>query len=452
MKKGVILCLLLILTVIPFASAQITLNTFSSLYNLGDSLTVEPTLLEDSSFNGMVEITINCPGSTFMLFTSPVEITAGKESRIDVPNLKFAEDQGILGICSVLVSLKDSAARIIDEKSSDNFKISNNLTVSVVTNKEEYEPGKKVTISGRVIRENGQNADGSASVNLDITVITDVNAGFYMTDINLDKAAVSGEHEVTVNVEDKYHNKGTVTKKIKVVPIPSKIDLFMNKESFMPQDRIEASIKLYDQTNAQIDATGIITIYDPDYLEMISKQVNTDEKLEFLLPKTSKPGNWEIIAFSSGINLRKFVEIQTVSNISMNIDNNKLIVINEGNVPYKDTLKFSFEKDGQEQILEKDIDIEVGGSVSIPLSGEGNYNIKIDSKDNNAVFLSVSLTGGAIGVGEKIPISYIAVGIFVLGILVLGTVSMLRRKKENQQIDVKKMNMKQSDIDKIEQE
>ena len=105
-----------------------------------------------------------------------------------------------------------------------------------------------------------------------------------------------------------------------------------------------------------------------------------------------------------------------------------------------------------EETLEKDIDIEVGGYVNIPLSGEGDYNIKIDSKDNSAAFSSVPLTGGAIGVGENIPLSYIAVGVFVLGILVLGTVSFLRRKKENQQIDVKKVNMNQSEIEKIEQE
>jgi hypothetical protein len=452
MKKGVILFLLFILAAIPFASAQITFNQFSLLYNLGDSLTVEPILLEDSSFNGMVEITINCPDSTFMLFTSPIDITAGDENKLSVPNLKLAEDQGILGSCNVIVRLKDTAKRVIDEKSSDNFKISNNLTISIVTNKEEYESGKRVTISGRVVKENGQNADGNASVSMDIIVITDVKAGFYMTDITLDKAAVSGEHEVTVNVEDKDHNRGTATKKIKVIAVPSKIDILLNNESFMPQDQLEASLKLYDQANAEIDTAGTITIYDPDYIEMTSKKVNTNEKFEFSFPKTAKPGSWEIIAFSSGINIKKFVKMQTVSNISMSIEDNELIVVNEGNVPYKDTLKFSFEKDGQEQTLEKDVDIEVGGSLSIPMSGEGAYNIKVDSKDNSAVFSSVPLTGGAIGVGVKIPISYIAVGVFVLGILALGTVSFFRRKKDSQQIDVKKVNMNQSEIEKIEQE
>ena len=454
MKKGVILFLIFIMAAIPFASAQITFDSFLSVYNLGDFLTVEPVLLEDSSFNGMVKINVNCGSSDFLLFTSPIEVEAGKELKLDVPKLKIAEDQNILGDCSVKLGIEDSAKRAIDEKSSENFKISNNITVTVDTNKEEYEPDKKVTISGRAVLENGQNVDGNASVTLDITMLNNVKAGFFMTDIILDKNAKSGEHEVTVNVEDANHNRGTGKKKITVIAIPSRIDMLLNNESFMPESTLDASIKLYDQAGNEIDTKGTITIYDPDYLEMTSKQINTNENFEYSFPKTAKPGKWEAIIFSSGINAKKFVEIQRLSKISMAIEGSSLIVKNEGNVPYSDTLTFSFEKDGQTQTLTKDVNIEVGGSASIPLRGDGVYNLNVDSGENSVELPAITLTGGALGVGEKININYIAVGVFIVGILALAFVSFRRRLKEKKEggISTKKMEMKQSEIDKIEED
>jgi len=452
MIKGAIFSLILILLAVPFVSGQITFSQMPSLYNLGDSLSVEPTLLEDSSVSAMVKIMVECGSSNFLFFTSPVDIAAGKEHKLIIPNLKLSEDQGILGSCNIKLTLEDSAKRVIDEKSSENFKISNNVSITINTNREEYTPGKKVTVSGMAVKENGQNVNGNASVNLDITMVTDVKAGFFMTDITLDNNAVSGEHEIVVNVEDADHNRGTATKKIIVTAIPSRLELQINNDIFMPQDKLEASIKLFDQANNEIDTKGTITVYDPEFMEMTSRQVNTNEKLEFSFPKTAKPGKWEIIGFSSGKNLKKFVDIQKVSNISMALENSSIIVTNEGNVDYSDTISFSFEKEGQTQTLTKDVNIEVGKSLRIPLSGEGVYNLKVESKSSSLNLPAIPLTGGVIGVGAKVPINYIAVAVFIIGIFALGFVSLRRRRKESPQIDVKKVNIKQSDIEKAEQE
>ena len=453
MKKGVFIQLLpiFIVLIMPFASSQITFNQFSSVYNLGDSLSANPVLLEDKSFNGMVKVTLQCGGSSFLFYTSPIEITAGAEKKLDVPALKIANDQGMLGNCYVETVLEDNSKGVMDEKSSENFKISDNITVTIQTNKEEYEPGKKVVVSGRAVKENGQNVNGNASITLDITLITDAKAGFFTQEIILDKNIKSGEHEITVNVADGDKNIGAASKKINVKAIPSKIEMQLNSESFMPEDKLEASLKVYDQANDEIQAAGTITIYDPDYIEISSKNIDSQTKFEYSFSKTAKPGTWEIIVFSLGINAKKFVEVQKVRNISMEIENNSILLKNEGNVPYNDILTFNFDKDNKTEKITKEVSIEVGGVLSIPIRGNGIYNINVESKDSSADFSGIALTGGALGVGEKINLNYAFVAVFVLFIAILAVISFNKRKKDKE-IDVKKVRMTQSEIEKKEKE
>ena len=314
MKKGAFLSfflsLAILLAILPVASAQIIFNQLSSsLYNFGDSVSVSPTLLEDKPVNGIVKITMKCGDSNFLFYTSPVEITAGIEKKLDIPALKIAEDQKLLGNCYVESVLEDYSKNIIDKKNTENFKISNNITITAEMNKEEYLPGDKIIINGKAIKENGQEVDGNASINLDISFISEVKVGFFTQDILLDKKIKSGEHELSIKVIDKDNNVGTFSKKIEIKAIPSKVELQLNSESFSPGEKLETFLKVYDQADDEISTSGTLTLYDPDYIEIISRDVDTQTKFEYSFPSNSKPGKWELICFSSGVKTMKFIEI-----------------------------------------------------------------------------------------------------------------------------------------------
>jgi uncharacterized protein YqkB len=451
MKKSAIFLFIVFFTILPFASAQITFNQLSSVYNLGDSLTVTPTLIEDKSLNGMVKVTVRCGDSKFLFYTSPLEIAAGKEKKLEIPTLKIAEDQQLLGECYVETVLEDNARNVVDSKNTENFKISNNITVSIETNREEYLPEEKIVITGKAVKENGQEADGSASIEFDITFITDVKAGFFTQDIPLDKKIKSGEHELNARVIDANKNVGVYSRKITIRAVPSRIELQSNNESFLPGDRLETLLKVYDQADDEISAGGTLTLYDPDYIEVTAKNIDTQSNFEYTFPDKAKPGQWGVICFSSGIKIKKFVEVQKVSNLSINLENESLIIKNEGNIPYNDILTINFEKDGVNESITKQIALDVNGVLTIPLKGGGTYDLKVDSKINKAEFSGITLTGGATGIRNDININYIIVTAFVLLIAILAAISFIKRRK-NKDINVKKVNLTEEDIKKAEEQ
>ena len=143
-----------------------------------------------------------------------------------------------------------------------------------------------------------------------------------------------------------------------------------------------------------------------------------------------------------------------ILSISINLENDSLIIKNEGNAPYNDGLKINFEKDGILNTITKQINLAVNGILTLSLKGDGVYNLKIEERNNTIHFSGITLTGGAAGIKGNFNFSYILAASFILLIIILFAISFIKRKKDRREkeIEIKKIELTQSQVEKAEEQ
>ncbi|MFC1685584.1 hypothetical protein ACFLZZ_01020 [Nanoarchaeota archaeon] len=283
----------------------------------------------------------------------------------------------------------------------ENLSSNANIEMYATLNKDTYSPGDKIKIGGFAKDENQEPINGIARVMLENEYRTNVRNGNFYFETILGGGIQSGENEIFIEVEDDLGGYGNLTKKFEVRAIPSRLEVSIDKRSYLPGDVMKIAITLKDQNSEEIDADVSLTIYDSRGAEM--KKIKIDEgKLNYVFPQSALPGKWWIYAFSKNEKGRKFFTVDELENADIKIVGNELKVANLGNVPYEESLLITFL--GEKKTVTDAVNVNVGvGKESVfELNGpEGNYLIEVETENFNRHFKEVPLTGGTIGLTAK---------------------------------------------------
>lgn len=454
------LYLILLILVIPYVNAGLSVTSpLHTSYNLGDSLEFEAKIIEGYNLNGFFKAKIKCPNSENVYFSTPISITANKEKKISIPELKIIES--MIGSCTINFIIEDQSNTLVEQTTSPTFDATNLLSLNLKLNKLELYPEDKLKIIG-----DSKNARGEKTKTANVYVIIDnttyednLKSGTFSFSLDLGKNIKSYEHNAEIKIEDGYGNKGSNTFIFKVAPIPTGLKNSLNNVEFKPEETAEIESLLYDQAGDLLKSASKIIVINPKGEESLNQQLETETKASLVLPKYALPGQWIIKTEAGGLNLKTTFKVLEVRNIDVKIDGSNLIITNIGNVNYKDKIEVDIGEipiikrlgltPGEEVILnladEKDIISSASYNVKV-LSGIQEYNfenVQIDPNPKNILEKYSPLTGHSVlgsigGLPSNILLySLIPIGLILLYIIIKWLIGRIKfspnPKKDDEQ-------------------
>lgn len=407
LKKAVVLFAFLLL--LPCVNASITLSEPKDVYNLGDKLDIDLTILDNSrDIQGFVSILLNCGNSSTLLSYAPTgsePVKAGKEFELEYSTLlskEYVNSQITLGSCYTEAVLKDMGMKQIDSAISKVFTITDKIDLSILLNREEILPGENLKISGIALLKNGKEVDGTAKINFGKDYTAEIiNSKFDLT-LALNKDIKSGNHKIDLYVSDDAGNSGQESKEISIIPVLTSINLQINKDKFLPERELIMKTIFYDQANDEMEAEGTLKLISPKGEEVLNNLVMLNSEEEYTFERDAYPGMWKARVVSGDVEAEKLIEMQEKEQIDVELKKEPGMtyfdITNIGNIPYLKEMTVQFTGD---ELIEttKRISLDVGESVSFKMTApSGDYEVVINSGNFEKSLGVVSLTGEAIDV------------------------------------------------------
>ncbi len=259
--------------------------------------------------------------------------------------------------------------------------IDNQLVTTAELDKDNILPGDSITISGTVEKLGGERVDGTLRITVDndTTSNSTFRNGIFSYKIKTFETINSYEHKIKVYVIDNSGNHHTRERTFYVTPVPTLLDLVLEKTSFLPEDTILIIPILYDQANDTLDKEVDIRIIDSKGKVELEQNSYTESALSYLLPKFAVPGTWKIKAISEGVEKETEFLVGEVKELDVSLSGQTLVVRNVGNVDYNDYLKIIVTGD-ESKTIERRTYLGPGESFSVPLYEDlkdGDYRISV---------------------------------------------------------------------------
>ncbi|VVB84115.1 Uncharacterised protein [uncultured archaeon] len=440
MKRGTktavfLFAFVILLSSFAFAAdtATITLTQpLKSTYNLGD--TISPTFLVVSStpLEGDFYASLICNNNTINFCNNGVSLGIGGQHTYEcILRLSKSKLGGSQGTCVIKATVGTYYGL------SDEFKISNLLTISGVMQKSTFDSGENVPISGKVTRETGENARGFIQANIDTNSINQnisqlgaIENGNFAMNISLPSDTKAGDYILNLNayevdVNGFETNTGNVQYNISVRQVPTNLELTFENKELNPGSSLKVKATLHDQTGVPINSTVFITIKDSADKILEEKEVNTDEFMEYSVASDTPPAEWKVYAVSNKLTSEDTFLIKIKESIKVSIMNKTIQITNDGNVFYNKTLLVKVE----DNPLNIGVSLDVGQSKKYVLTApNGQYIVKVLTNDGNEVSETMSLTGNVIGIKE-LSAGSLTTFAWILVILILLAVAFIFFKK-----------------------
>ena len=246
---------------------------------------------------------------------------------------------GVLILSVFLLAIQGVAAQELPEPEVNdtvNLSLAIPLDVDAFVSKTKYSPGEKIKVSGTANKD-GLAVTGIAKIKINEEYSVRVINGNFFFETILRNNIRSGLHQVMIRVEDEEGRIGSATKDIFIEAVPSKLEIYLNNNSYFPEDLINVSAILKDQNSEAINREIIIRLYDSRGAE-VKKETVRGNSFEYNLPQGAIPGEWWVYVFSNNIKARRFFKINELSKVDISIEGDRLVVKNIGNVVYKNNL------------------------------------------------------------------------------------------------------------------
>lgn len=393
--------LLFMFLILPLISAEIIINQQpKEIYNLGDTIPVPVTVKTTGGISGFLGMDLICEGAEVNFFKDGINIPSGEEKKVEASLVlikSIIED--LKGTCKIKAYINDKYAL------TNNFKISDKITVDAELSDTEINPGEIMLVEGQAVREDGNAASGfiDASVSYGNSTLLNqsetVNKGFFSINIDIPENMEAGAYILRLNIyeldiAEKTTNKGSSNHNIRIKQVPTSLEILFDKKEVEPGTNLRVKAILHDQTGEGIDSTATIIIKNRNNKIIEQMDVATDEFIEFWIPKNEIPGEWKVSVESEEFDADSVFKIIEKEDISIEIVNRTLTITNTGNIPYN---KIALVKLGNET-LNIEVSLDVGGSQIYRLSApDGNYKIEVITGDYT-VSKEVALTGNVIDI------------------------------------------------------
>ena len=444
-KRGFILLILpflfFILFIIPLASAETIVNKQpDSVYNLGDVATLQITFKPVQAVSGNFQMDLLCGANSINFYKNGLSVSGGEEKVIESSLVLMNEIiNNSLGTCKVKAYLGN------DYVLTNEFLISDLITIESNLSRTEFNPGENILVKGNALKENGRSANGFIELGLldgNLSVASQkatINNGAFSANITIPKDAKSGNYLLRIfayeeDISGAITNNGVLEKTIFIKQVPTSLEIIFEKPGegieaeFEPGTTIMVKAVLHDQSGASIASTTFLTIKNSKNKIIEQTEVSTDEFIEFLLSVNEQPSQWTVVAVSNRLTVEAKFTILEKESATIEIVNKTVLITNTGNIPYNKTVLVKIGN----QSLNIDVYLKVDESQRWLLTApDGEYDVSVIAEDNS-VSSSVALTGSAIeirkasaGVGSLVK--FPAVWIFIIAVLGLMTFIVFKR-------------------------
>ena len=432
MKKEC-LPILLILSVLllPFFSAEIVFNQQpNEIYNLGDSVTIPVTIKAVEGITGIFSMDLICGTKQTNFYKNGVNLPSGEEKTMEASLVLTKEIVGeYTGKCKIKAILLNTY------KITEEFKISNVITLQPNMDQKEFAPEERVLFFGNAVKENGHDVNGFIDLEIVIgnssSIIQPgtINDGVYSLNVTFPEKLKAGNYLVKLNAyevtaDGAKTNKGFVNYNIKIKQIPTSLELHFENSSVEPGTEMKVMAILHDQTGDKIASRAIISVKKGEIEIQNQTEIATDEYLKFPIAYNEPPSTWNVFALSNFLTANAEFEVIAKTAINVEVINETIKVTNIGNVPFNDSISISIGNDSQQIPVYLDLDKSKEYELKAPT---GEYEVEVLSNGESKLKQNVALTGRAIQVRDlsesnlndfyKNPFVWIFVALILAGII-----------------------------------
>ena len=413
----VIALVIILIATISITSAEIIINSQpKENYNLGETITVPITVKSLTKYTGVIELNLICSGKEINFYKNGVALSEGEEKRMQ-PSLILTKDiiNKSKGSCTIKAILGT------DYILTNNFRISDTITISASTDLITIDPGQTITLEGSATKPSITSVNGFVQIDVYpenfnknttpmITKIETINNGFFLADLTTATTAPSGKYTIILNAYEKdlsgdTTNQGEQKLSFSINQIPTNIEIITVEPKISPGNPLKARAILHDQTGNNIPETIKIEIKDNKNKLLDKFEVKTDEEFVFATKYNQEPGTYMILAKTLNLENTARFSIIEKKDIKLQIVNDTLFVKNTGNVAYCN--KSVLVRIGS-QALNIDPCIEVDTEEKYKLSApDGKYEVEIITDEGE-------FRESAILTGKTIEISKTSEGVFTL--------------------------------------
>ncbi|MFC1768423.1 hypothetical protein ACFLZX_01540 [Nanoarchaeota archaeon] len=389
MKKCFVL---LFLILVPLAYGEVEFSdSFQENYNLGDKISAGVTLKDNDP--GLLKVTINCDSKSISYYVTPIDDNS--PTKISVPDYEASEY--LMGNCYLTLSVEDYDGKIRFEKSSNSFKITNEIEVDLNIDATEYTPGQTIKLTGSLNKISDSSPNNlTAYVLFDEKVENIIVVDTLSLNIPINIDSKSGRRQVIVTVRDNDGNEGSKNLEFDLLPTASKMEIILNGNEFFPKNAVEFRIAVHDQAQEMMKVPVKTEIVDPSGENVHSIEAMSGIISAFSLDEFAPPGVYEIKGSVGSIKSENSFSVKEVKMIETKYESQKIKITNVGNVYYEEDATIIL--DGKENIvITRSVSLEPGESDYIDLSTEvpgGTYNIELPKEtvqEGNNVFENVNI-------------------------------------------------------------
>ncbi len=400
--------LLLLFLIMPVVSATIVIDDdFDHLYNVGDLVEVNFSVIKDYDVSGFVEALLDCGEDKFVLKKDYVSLEEDRKKYIYLESPLAIE-----GDCRVVVSFLNEEERSVE------FEVSDKIEIDYTLNDRFFLPYEKLIINGTVEKESGEDYDGLLKVEIvDLDEKTvEVIDGDFSFEYEIREDSYPKEYLLKISVEerdfrDKIINSGTESENIEIRPKATSIKIEAI-EAIVPPYEFNFTVALLDQIERVFDnETIIIKLWNPLGNVIFKDAVLSGEMIYYNFSGDAMKGCWNIKSYYENIVAVKPVCIDENKEINSSLVGNVLYFENLGNVIYDGIVNFTVNKEDFNETIYFNISVGVGEIEEYVLNYEGEYNFSLNGKNYGLIPLTGNFILGEINFDEQ---SYFVAG----GILV----------------------------------
>ena len=437
--KNILISIVFVLFLTSFVSADILLNEQpKEVYNLGDAINFPITIKAISDTTGIFNMDLLCNGREINFYKNGVSLLYGEESSFS-PSLILSQNVigTTIGFCKVQATLG------FDKILTNEFKISNWMSLEVPEKQTEFTPGTSVLIQGESVKDNGKGANGiielilvlDSSNNESGTLerVGTITNGFFSINFSLPEDTKAGEHQLKLFAYEKdlletKTNTGSTEYTIYVTQIPTNVEIVFENSFVEPGTDLKVKAILHDQTGEKIESNAVITVKNGDDKIIEQTDKPTDEFLTYFIPRNEPPADWTVIAISNKLTSESKFKIKENKKVDIELINKTILITNVGNVPYcNETILV---KIGNESLNIEDC-LEVDATQKYILTApDGDYEIEVVMGGESIITGNVALTGRATGLKKAsrgLISGYPIIWVFV--VILLGFIAFLIYKK-----------------------
>lgn len=429
-----LICMVLVLQVVSAQTTIIITKQPKDVYSLGDAFSVPTTIKTLSAATGVFEMSLICNGQETNFYRNGITLPAGGEQR-ENPLLVLTDD--IIGITSGTCSIKAQFGT--EYVLTEEFTLSSLINLELTSGEGSFNPGEEVLVQGHATKENGEPVNGF--IELDIiqgnssssNYLETISNGFFSITLPLDETMPAGKYLISLNAYEidslgQKTNTGFLDYNMEVNQVPTSLELVFETTQVLPGTDVKVKTVLWDQSGVGIEGvSSIITLKDITGKILEQQEKATGEELEYEVQYNEPPTNWSAYAVSSQLNAEAVFEIIANPSVKINLNNKSLIVTNDGNVYYNDTILVRI----GDEAKPVDVSLAVDESKKFTLTApDGEYEVEVMEDGESKITGMVSLTGRAVEVkesGGSEIIRHPLVWVFIIAIL--GFVAFIVFKK-----------------------